>query len=354
MSCINPNIVDMATGPYFLGPANSMIKKKGEKLLKEQLTAGKWALVPCGNCIECRKSQRRNWANRLTLEKLYHKNAIFATFTYDNEHIPMGVYCNKETGEVITQNYTLQYKDFQDFIKRLRRYAEYHKLPNAKNIMYYACGEYGDRTHRPHYHAIIYDFDMDKSKIKLMSMSGGKYVWKSQEIEDIWKNGLTEFEDVNWNNCAYVAGYCIKKIGKTKDRARIYEIQGQQPEKQWMSQGIGKKWIEENWSKVYPDDKIYLPNGKVAKPPRYFDKIYDEICIGSALNAEEQAEFEDAEANLSRLKSPEMKEISEKRRKLAQQEQENLWKKTRIGMDEYWNNIKERAMKEWTLSRGKI
>lgn len=375
MSCVKPNIVDLTPkqgNPIFMGPAdryinweyrgkNQIPKKldKGEKEnrqanLKANLAAGKWALTPCGNCIECRKAERRNWANRLTLEGLYHKSAIFATFTYNDENIPHGTYCNKETGEVITENYTLYYEDMQKFWKRLRRYANYHNLPNASSIKFYCCGEYGTKTHRPHYHAIIYDFDIDTKKIELMSMKRGRYVWKSQEIEELWSKGYTEFEDINWNNCAYVAGYCMKKIGKAKDRAKIYEIQGQAPEKRWMSNGIGEQYVIDHWREIYPNDNLTLPNGRTGRPPRMFDNWYDKIMLGYELNTDDYNEFEEAEANLFRVHTEAMRKVADKRHAAAQAKQEAIWHKCKKDMDEYWNDQKEIAMKQWAAYRSKV
>lgn len=44
----------------------------------------------------------------------------------------------------------LYYKDFQDFIKRLRYY-----LPANEKFSTFSCGEYGPTTQRPHFHALI-------------------------------------------------------------------------------------------------------------------------------------------------------------------------------------------------------
>ena len=50
----------------------------------------------------------------------------------------------------------LKKSDFQKFIKRLRK--DY-------DIKYFACGEYGDKTLRPHFHAILFGVNFSDDKI---------------------------------------------------------------------------------------------------------------------------------------------------------------------------------------------
>lgn len=83
------------------------------------------------------------------MELPYHENAWFLTLTYDNENIPYRMTWDEGTGEVLVENYSLNYEDMKAFWKRLRRYLEYHELDKGK-LMYFQCGEYGgkhtDRT----------------------------------------------------------------------------------------------------------------------------------------------------------------------------------------------------------------
>lgn len=96
------------------------------------------------------------------MELPYHENAWFLTLTYDNENIPYRMTWDEGTGEVLVENYSLNYEDMKAFWKRLRRYLEYHELDKGK-LMYFQCGEYGGKTHRPHYHAIVYDLPIEKT-----------------------------------------------------------------------------------------------------------------------------------------------------------------------------------------------
>ncbi|WP_287777544.1 hypothetical protein, partial [Megamonas sp.] len=75
--------------------------------------------------------------------------------------------------------------------------------------------------------------------------------------------------------CAYVARYVTKKI--TGDMAEEH-YKGREPEYVVMSRrpGIGRGWLEKFVNDVYPHDYVVIRNGIKCKPPRYYDKIYDE------------------------------------------------------------------------------
>ena len=93
-------------------------------------------MVACGRCAPCRAGKVREWAHRIELEASLHEVNCFLTLTYDDEHLPEGN--------------TLEPSHLTLFIKRLRERFR----PNA--IRYFACGEYGDRSERPHYHLVVF------------------------------------------------------------------------------------------------------------------------------------------------------------------------------------------------------
>ena len=79
----------------------------------------------------CRVSRSQQWAIRIVHEASQHEANCFLTLTYDGEHIP--------------DSYSVSVREVQLFMKRLRK-----KLGHP--VRYFACGEYGDHGHRPHYH----------------------------------------------------------------------------------------------------------------------------------------------------------------------------------------------------------
>ena len=109
------------------------------------------------------------------LELQYHDSAYFVTLTYDDFHIPKAYYPDPETGEVHT-SYTLCKRDFQLWMKRLRK-----KFSDDK-IRFFACGEYGGQTKRPHYHAIVFGLHLnDLVKYKTVKEGDSYYTYYKRE-----------------------------------------------------------------------------------------------------------------------------------------------------------------------------
>lgn len=160
-------------------------------------------LVPCRKCLGCQIDYSRDWANRMIIELQDNPKAIFLTLTYNNDHLPM-------TDEGYS---TLCKRDVQLFFKRLRRHFD------GVRIRYYLAGEYGTRTFRPHYHAIVYGIGLsDFSDLEYRGCNERKDpFYSSRVMSDIWSNGFILMSDVTWKTCAYVARYVLKKQGKSSD-----------------------------------------------------------------------------------------------------------------------------------------
>ncbi len=218
--------------------------------------------VPCGSCSGCRAEQARQWAVRILHECQMHDSGWFLTLTYDDKEIP-------EYGSLYPE-------DLAAFFKAVRR-----DYPTG-SVRYYACGEYGDRTQRPHYHAVLFGVDfLDRV---VMRESAGASVWRSPTLERYWTHGLSEFGTVSAKSAAYVAGYVRKKVTKKMNpdayervNADTGELVTVHPEFSRMSlrPAIGRTWIEKFWGDVYPRDFVVV-DGFEAKPPRYYDKWMDE------------------------------------------------------------------------------
>lgn len=229
--------------------------------------------VPCGKCIGCRIDYSRSWALRCMLESQYHKSTMFLTLTYDDENVPHSSYVDSETGE-IKDILTLKPKDFTDFMKRLReRYKRYYD----KELRYYACGEYGSTTLRPHYHAIIFGLDLDDLKLLKKSHTGYD-IFESEFLNSCWKLGYINCSHSSFETCAYTARYVMKKRkGKDADEYEYFNIE---PEFVRMSlkPGIGQSYYDEHKHDIYLNDEIILKDGKKFKPPTFFDKKFAEEC----------------------------------------------------------------------------
>lgn len=227
--------------------------------------------LPCGHCEGCRAAQSREWSNRLLMESLYHDSSLFVTLTYDDEHIPVVERLDEETGEYFI-NSTLRKSDIQKFIKRLRQ-----QFPNDK-IRYYVAGEYGETTHRAHWHAIIYGLHLVDMQPFGASETGNQY-YISKSLSDIWRNGFVSVEPANDYTFRYVANYVTKKIGIRPNEE--YERLGITPpcSMQSLKPGIGLQYLKDHEEDILEYDRIILgtENGSYNfKPPRYFRKKIDE------------------------------------------------------------------------------
>lgn len=89
--------------------------------------------VPCGRCLGCRLDHAKMWSDRCMLELQDHDEAYFVTLTYDDQHVTL----SDENAATLVKS------DLQNFFKRLRK--------DGQKIRYFACGEYGENTFRPHY-----------------------------------------------------------------------------------------------------------------------------------------------------------------------------------------------------------
>lgn len=209
-----------------------------------KLTGQKLA-VPCGRCYACKRNYQMNWIIRLKEEMKVAVNAYFITLTYNEEFIPRD-----------RMGYTHVHKpDVQKFFKRLRK-----RIGTRSKIRYYLASEYGPKTFRPHYHAIIFNLPFDDV------MKNRELIAKAWSL-DGKSMGHVQCDEVNENRIGYVTGYCMDKDKDTKSGKKVFSL---------MSQGLGKNYLDQlsrlNWHKENPLDNMYYPleNGKKVALPRYY------------------------------------------------------------------------------------
>lgn len=232
--------------------------------------------IPCGKCIGCRLAYSRSWADRCMLELQDHSEAWFVTLTYDDLSVPVNEYIDSN-GE-ICESFTLEKKAISIFMKALRQSHE-SRFPGEK-LRYFAAGEYGERTHRPHYHLIIYGLHLLDNELSYWkSDERGYTLWESSWLKTIWKDrGRVIVGHVNWDTCAYTARYIMKKQnGLTSS---IYDKFNFEKEFTSMSThpGIGKNYYERNRDSLYKFDFSWLPTdsgGHRFTPSRYFDRLLE-------------------------------------------------------------------------------
>lgn len=181
---------------------------------KEQLVVG------CGKCAICRANKGFRLSHLCDLEALSSVQVVYVTLTYSPDFLPTmrveslghGDYdCFTDDGELLgTVHYgslskflkllqkvnvggripMLSKSDLQKFLKRLRK-------AYGKKVRYFACGEYGPKTFRPHYHLLFF-FDSSDCLSRDGQHVLGEfpcYTWSKQdEITLREDTPITDFE----------------------------------------------------------------------------------------------------------------------------------------------------------------
>lgn len=180
-------------------------------------------------------------------ETTCHEENVFLTLTYDEDHLPAKA--------------SLDRKAFPLFVRALRK-----QIAPAK-VRYFYVGEYGTRSFRPHYHALLFGYR--PSDAALLAVRGDHPVFTSQALSDVWTQGLHEFGEVTPASALYVAGYMKRKMtgswAKLKYGERVPEF-GQMSR----NPGIGAGWIDKFRGEVYPSGEVPV-RGLMVKAPRYYD-----------------------------------------------------------------------------------
>ncbi|QCS36570.1 replication initiator protein [Capybara microvirus Cap3_SP_468] len=198
--------------------------------------------IPCGKCLSCKIARSKSWALRCVLEASEYTDNYFVTLTYSPEFCPDKL-CKD---------------DLQKFIRSVHdRYGW--------NVRYFACGEYGGLTKRPHYHIIFFNLKLDDIRGYTKGRFGGYYM-KSQALQKLWNKGHIEIGDCSYESCAYVARYTTKKFNQNQDE---FIIMSKRP-------GLGFDYYLKHYKDFYQVDRIVAP-GVSGSIPRYFDKLLETV-----------------------------------------------------------------------------
>ena len=212
---------------------------------------------PCRQCPACHQKRISEWTIRLTDQMTSNKGkSIFVSYTYRNECLPEG--------------YTLKKKDLQDYFKRLR-FAIQENLPHNPTIKYYACGEYGGRKWRPHYHAMIFNLSHEEI-IKACKL---EYIARGEDCthykDPVWSKGhITIGDESNNQTARYIVKYINKKVyGKFREnmygkREPIFQLQ---------SKGLGLDWCYQTEKQIKQNKYIARDGVKMAIPQYYRKKL---------------------------------------------------------------------------------
>lgn len=207
-------------------------------------------LVPCNKCIPCLMNKRNDWSFRLGQEHRVSKSAYFITLTYDEKHLRTDRSLNK--------------RDLQLYLKRLRK-----KHDRQTRIRYYAVGEYGTRSGRPHYHILLFNSLEEHIRSAWVDCKGKAI-------------GLVHIGNVTEASIAYCTKYIIQKDTYPEGMEKPFATMSR-------SYGIGAHYLSDamvSWHRE--DDRNYaVVQGQKCRLPRFYkEKIFwkdeDKKRVGAA------------------------------------------------------------------------
>lgn len=180
-------------------------------------------------------------------EASFYKDNCFITLTYAN------------APEFVSK------RDFQLFMKRLRK--------KVGKVRFFACGEYGAKRKRPHYHCIIFGWKPEDMEYFFTDKSG-EPIFKSKIVSSLWNAGFVTVGEVTQRSSLY----CAKYLQKLQADARYvpFTLMSLKP-------GIGYRFADSLTQKQFDNDKIYI-NSKMYKLPRYYLKIAEKKGFDLKIN----------------------------------------------------------------------
>lgn len=193
-------------------------------------------LLPCGTCDGCAADKAMYWGIRMYHEAQLHDRNCFVTLTY------------REAPEKIQKDH------LQKFFKRLRKRS-------TRRIRYFACGEYGEKTHRPHYHLALFNEDF----------LGGAYsvnhqLYGNKILDRIWTYGNCVLSEFNLSTALYIAGYTAKKINDPD----TFNLMSTRPP-------LGKEWARQNIDSMERIGAVMIEGQRFPIPPQYFNWFPTEL-----------------------------------------------------------------------------
>lgn len=135
----------------------------------------------------------------------------------------------------------------------MKRIRQEHKKFSNKQVRYYAVGEYGTKTGRPHYHALIFNLA------------------EKVDIQKFWYKGHIHIGQVNEASIAYCTKYVIQY--KDKEQRHInppFALMSKRP-------AIGHQYLTTATKKWHKENQYFHCNHyerKVNMPRYYRKKIF--------------------------------------------------------------------------------
>ena len=231
--CLNPKIAGLQESFSVDG---ELVKKVTFRIGDQEIV--KSIRVPCRSCVECVIGYSNQWATRVAAEASCHRENCFITLTYNDENLP--------------KDNQVAVREVQLFLKRLR------KSLGKKRIRYFACGEYGEKGGRPHYHVIIFGHSFsDRYFLKFDNRKNP--IYRSPSLEKLWTKGFSSVGEVNRDSARYAAKY-MQKFMPVGERKPAFTLQSRKP-------AIGYVYAIKHYNEIVKTCGIYQEGKKRSLPP---------------------------------------------------------------------------------------
>lgn len=274
-------------------------------------------MISCGQCMQCRLQRVKQKAVMSICESLEHKDNSFITLTFGYPQTysyyrkqGLSSYLSKKKAHF--HEWSLETETFTKFMKRLRFWYYNYQLAKhlislgrsdlaltskatikshirvpkeerpfllkdfvPKKIRCMHCGEYGDKKHRPHHHAILFGFQFPD--LEEIYENGCKY-YTSKILSELWTFGIHRIGECTYNSCAYVSRYVTKKINGN-NQEDYYN--GRKPEYITYSTKpvLGSSYFIKNYKEFVNTQKIsiYADKKYECSIPKSYDNILKKI-----------------------------------------------------------------------------
>lgn len=233
--------------------------------------------VPCGKCQGCLLERSRQVSVRCMHEAQMQPENCFLTLTYSESQLPV--------------DYSVNKLDPQLFLKRLRDFVAHTATTTIeetgevvpRRFKFYGCGEYGEKSYRPHYHILIFGYDFP-DKVLFETTPQGHKLYVSERLHKLWPFGLCTIGALTYQTASYTARYTMKKLDGMNRRDSDYYLRVHpqhgficrvQPEFSMTSRGgrtgkgLGYGWYEKFGKETFAHDSVIV-EGYEAQPPRYY------------------------------------------------------------------------------------
>lgn len=277
-------------------------------------SCGNLVTVSCGKCSACRTMRSSRNGKLITLESLNWKYVEYFTLSYDPEHLPVcsarvygsSVYFINETPrldlslennvvacvpthiftpsvatDIFNKIYDEHHKkpfqygegfipysskyDSQCFMKRFRRYLDYHNITkdvNNEKIKYFIASEYGPEHYRPHFHGLIFH-NSDNLRRRFHHI-----------IHKVWPYGNIDCSLSQGYTAGYVASYCASVV----DMPDLYDCKGFRPFA-LHSNFLGQNELHAQVKEIYEGTRKSEPISTTVRYGDDFRKVFAPISL---------------------------------------------------------------------------